>query len=173
MKRLLFFLICLFTNGAMAEPLLNNFYGIYTGSGTQETASGPLFMNLPRGFELEISPLKPNGFRIVWATVKYKGSNPNQLVEKRSEQATDFLPTERPGFYKAAENKDILRGGLTTWARVKGRLLVVYRLVVEDSGIPEMHVYRRMLTAKGLSLHFSAIRDGKEVRTVRGRYRKQ
>ena len=56
---------------------------------------------------------------------------------------------------------------------VKGEWLVVYRLVIGDDGIPETHIYRRVMTPQGLGLRFSAIRDGKEVRTVTGRYRKR
>ena len=130
-------------------------------------------MNTPRDFALEILPLKPSGFRVVWATIKHEGPNPNQLVPEQSEQAADFLPSKVPGIYHAVGNTDVLQGGLTSWARVNGDWLVVYRLVIGDDGIPETHIYRRVMTPQGLGLRFSAIRDGKEVRTVTGRYRKR
>ncbi len=40
-------------------------------------------------------------------------------------------------------------------------------------GVAELHVYQRMLTAKGLELFFTATRDNIEIRSVRGRYRKR
>ncbi len=173
MKWLPLFFFCIYANGAAADPLLDKFYGRYAGFGSLETTQGPYFMNTPRDFALEILPLKPNGFRVVWATVKHKGPNPNQLVPEQSKLVTDFHPSKRPGIYHAVGNTDVLQNGLTSWARVKGEWLVVYRLVVGDDGIPEMHIYRRVMTPQGLGLRFSAIRDGKEIRTVSGRYRKR
>ncbi len=54
-----------------------------------------------------------------------------------------------------------------------GNFLVVYRMVVDDTGVVELHVYQRMLTAKGLELFVTATRDNVGIRSVRGRYRKQ
>jgi hypothetical protein len=44
---------------------------------------------------------------------------------------------------------------------------------VDETGVAELHVYQRMLTAKGLELFFTATRDNVEIRSVRGRYRKR
>ena len=44
---------------------------------------------------------------------------------------------------------------------------------LDGDGVIELHVYQRMLTAKGLELFFTATRDNIEIRSVRGRYRKQ
>jgi hypothetical protein len=60
-----------------------------------------------------------------------------------------------------------------TWARLEGDVLVVYSMDVDESGVAELHVYQRKLTAKGLELFFMATRDNIEVRSVRGSYRKQ
>jgi hypothetical protein len=173
MRWLLLFIICVSANGAIADPLLEKFYGKYGGFGSLETSQGQSYFNTPRDFSLEILPLKPTGFRVVWATIKHKGPNLNRLRATKSEQSSDFFPSGKRGTYHAAGNKDVLNGGLTSWARVKGNWLIVYRLVVGDDGIPEMHVYRRVLTPLGLGLRFSAYRDGKEVRTVSGRYKKR
>jgi hypothetical protein len=160
-------------SGAAADPLLEKFYGKYGGFGTLETSDGPYYINTPRDFSLEILPLKPDGFRVVWSTLKHKGPNLNRLETEESHQATDFHPSGKQGVYHAAGNTGVLEGGLTSWARVQGPWLVVYRLVIGDKGIPEMHIYRRVVTPQGLGLRFSAIRDGKEVRTVSGRYRRE
>jgi len=73
MRWLLMFSFCIYANGAAADPLLDKFYGKYGGFGSLETTQGPYFMNTPRDFALEILPLKPSGFRVVWATIKHKG----------------------------------------------------------------------------------------------------
>lgn len=171
--RLIIFLGLLYANSAVADPLLDKFYGKYTGFGTLQTSSGAYYMNTPRDFDLEILPLAPNGFRIEWTTIKHKGSNPNELTPEISEQSSEFLPAAKRGTYHAMDSGDFLHGGVASWARVNDDWLTIYRLVVGDDGIPEMHIYRRVLQEKGLELRFSAIRDGKEIRTVTGRYRKQ
>ena len=63
--------------------------------------------------------------------------------------------------------------GPIQWARVQSDVLIVYRMEVDENGVIELHVYQRLLTAKGLELFFRATRDNIEVRSVRGRYRRQ
>jgi hypothetical protein len=137
-----------------------------------EDRSGP-FINTARDFEMTIAPLAPRGFRIAWTTIKRKGSSPNDLRVEMSRSSARFLPSGRPGIYHAVGNADPLAGGALMWARLSGDILSVYSLVVEPDGVPELHVYRRMWTAKGLELYFTAARDGMVVRTVRGRYTRQ
>lgn len=173
MRWLLLLILCIYANGAVADPLLQKFYGKYSGFGSLETTQGPYFMNTPRDFALEISPLGSKGFRVVWETIKHKGPSPNRLVPEQSKQAADFQPSKIPNIYHAVGNTDILRGGVISWAKVKGDWLIVYRLAMGDDGIPETHIYRRVMTPQGLGLRFSAYREGKEVRTVTGRYRKR
>ena len=60
-----------------------------------------------------------------------------------------------------------------TWARLQGNALIVYRMEVDENGVVELHVYQRMLTAKGLELFFTAARDNRQIRSVRGRYQKR
>ena len=44
---------------------------------------------------------------------------------------------------------------------------------VYEYGVAALHVYQRMLTAKGLELYITATRENIEIRWVRGRHRKQ
>ena len=161
-----------FADLATAEAGMGDFYGDYTGYGFAEDTTGP-FINTERDFELSIAPLEPDGFEVSWTTVKRKGDGPNSLEASISRNAAKFRPSDTPGVYHAEDNGAPLAGGILSWARLQGDLLTVYRMVVEPSGVPELHVYRRMITAKGLELHFTAVRDGKLVRSVRGRYRRQ
>ncbi len=157
---------------ARAEAALQDFFGQYKGYGFAQDDSGP-FINTPRDFELTIAPLENAGFQIVWTTIKRKGSSPNDLEAVMSRTSASFLPSGKPGLYHATGNADPLGGGAMVWARLAGDLLYIYRMVVSPDGVPELHVYRRMWTAKGLELFFTAARDGIVVRSVRGRYARQ
>lgn len=161
-----------FVNITTAKADMQDFYGDYKGYGFAEDTTGP-FINTERQFELSIVPLEPDGFEISWTTVKRKGDDPNSLEASVSRNRARLRPSGQPGVYHGVDNGAPLDGGTMTWARLQGGLLTVYRMVVEQSSVPELHVYRRMITAKGMELHFTAVRDGKMVRTVRGRYTRQ
>ena len=163
-------ILLLFPQGvAAAEGNLERFFGAYSGFGFAQDSTGP-FINTERDFAMAIGPLEAGGFEIVWQTVKRKGSNPNALDATLSQHELRFRPTDQPGLYHSLANSDPLAGGNLSWAKLDGDYLTVYSFVVEADGVPELHVYRRLWTAKGLELFFSALRDGEEVRTVRGRY---
>lgn len=157
---------------ASADSDLARFLGSYNGFGFAEDATGP-FINTERDFELAITPVAPDGFKVAWLTVKRKGNDPNNLEAVVSRQSATFLPSATPGIYHGVSNGEPLAGDDLTWARLRGSYLTVYQFVIKSNGVPELHVYRRMLTAKGLELQFTASRDGEQVRTVRGRYRKR
>ena len=156
---------------ANADARIENFFGYYTGIGFAADDSGP-FIRTPRDFELAIGPLEGGGFEIVWTTVKRKGSNPNSLESEVSQLAARFRPSDKPGVFLGDDNGTVFDAGLITWARLHRNSLFVYRMVVDENGVIELHVYRRMLTAKGLEVVFTATRDNKPIRSVRGRYRK-
>ncbi len=165
-------LIVGFIDTASADASLKKFFGSYSGYGFAQDSKGP-FLNTERDFELAIRPLEPDGFEVSWTTVKRKGSNPNALKTVMSRHASSFRPAGKPGIYHDVTNGNPLEGGLLSWARLQGDFLTVYRLVIQESGIPELHIYRRMRTAKGLELLFNALRGDKIVRTVRGRYKRK
>ncbi len=163
--------VCLAGN-ANADSRIENFFGSYVGFGFATDDSGP-FIRTERDFELVIGPLEGGGFEIAWSTVKRKGSNPNSLVAEVSKHAARFRPSDKPGVFFGTDNGTVRGGGPITWARLHRSLLVVYRMEVGENGVIELHVYQRMLTAKGLELFFTATRDNKPIRSVRGRYRKR
>ncbi len=161
-----------FAGNANADTRIEDFFGSYTGWGFATDASGS-FMRTERDFALAIGPLEGGGFEIAWATVKRKGSNPNSMVPEVSEHRALFRPSDKPGVFLGVDSGTVFGAGSITWARLQRNLLVVYRMEVDDNGVAEMHVYQRMLTAKGLELVFTATRDNKPIRSVRGRYRKR
>ncbi len=157
---------------ANADARIENFFGSYTGIGFAADDSGP-FIRTPRDFELAIGPLEGGGFEIAWATVKRKGSNLNSLESEVSKHTAQFRPSDKPGVFLGVDRGTVFGAGPITWARLQRNLLVVYRMEVDENGVAELHVYQRMLTAKGLELFFTATRDNKQIRSVRGRYQKQ
>ncbi len=161
-----------FAGAAKADVQISDFFGSYTGFGFATDRTGP-FMRTERDFELVIEPLEGGGFAIAWATLKRKGDNPNSLVSEVSEHQSRFRPSDKPGVFLGVNNGTVLGAGPITWARLHGNFLVVYRMEVDETGVVELHVYQRMLTAKGLELFFTATRDNIEIRSVRGRYRKR
>ncbi len=163
--------IC-FAGDAKADAQISDFFGSYTGFGFATDRSGP-FIRTERDFGLVIGPFEGGGFEIAWSTVKRKGSNPNSLVSEVSEHRSRFRPSDKPGVFLGVNNGTVFDAGPITWARLQSNVLVVYRMEVDENGVAELHVYQRMLTAKGLELFFTATRDNIEIRSVRGRYRKQ
>ncbi len=99
--------------------------------------------------------------------------NSRALVAEVSKHAARFRPSDKPGVFFGTDNGTVRGGGPITWARLHRNLLVVYRMEVSENGVIELHVYQRMLTARGLELFFTATRDNKPIRSVRGRYRKR
>ncbi len=165
-------LVVCFAGGAKADARISDFFGSYTGFGFATDSSGP-FIRTERDFALAIGPLEGGGFEIAWSTVKRKGSNPNSLVSEVSEHRSRFRPSDKPGVFLGVNNGTVFDAGLITWARLQSNVLVVYRMEVDETGVVELHVYQRMLTAKGLELFFTAARDNRQIRSVRGRYQKR
>ena len=163
--------IC-FSSNANAATRLADFFGFYLGFGMANDRTSTFFQT-ERDLRLTIGPLEGGGFEIIWSTVKRKGSNRSSLVSEESEHTAQFRPSGKPGVFLGANNGTLFDAGLITWARLQGNVLVIYRMAVDDNGVAELHVYQRMLTAKGLELFFIATRDNIEIRSVRGRYRKQ
>ncbi len=163
--------IC-FASNANATTRLADFFGFYLGFGMATDSTGPLYRT-ERDLRLTIGPLEGGGFEIVWSTVKRKGSNWNSLASEESEHTAQFRPSDKPGVFLGVNSGTLFGEAPITWARLQGDVLVVYSMDVDESGVAELHVYQRMLTAKGLELFFTATRDNIEIRSVRGRYRKQ
>ncbi len=161
-----------FASNAKADAQIEDFFGSYTGFGFATDRSGP-FIRTERDFELAIGPLEGGGFEIAWATVKRKGSDPNSLESEVSQHRTQFRPSDKPGVFLGVDNGTLFDAVPVTWARLQGNALIVYRMEVDENGVVELHVYQRMLTAKGLELFFTATRDNRPIRSVRGRYRKR
>jgi hypothetical protein len=115
------------------------------------------------------------GFLITWKTVIYKASG------KDEEQPADrvrFIPTRRANIFSAASRQDMFGKQVPIdpisgkdpyyWARISGKTLSVFNIIINDDGGYEMQVYHRTLTGDGMKVEFQRIRDGAPQRTVTG-----
>ena len=151
-----------------AEAAIKAFCGEYTGRSISSTDSGLS----ERDLSVSISDCG-EGFTLDWTTVTKK---PDGRIKRKS-YAIDFRPSGRPSIYASAMRTnmfgkqiplDPLKGDPYVWARLSGRTLTVFALLVTDDGNYEMQVYERTLTERGLDLKFSRLRDGRQLKLITG-----
>ena len=87
----------------------------------------------------------------------------------------DFLPSQRPGIFAAAMQRNVfghavqldpMKGEPYVWGRIVGETLTVYSLFLHDDGRYELQQFDRTLVEGGLQLNYTAIRDGVPQRSV-------
>lgn len=149
------------------------FVGKFVGESTQISGQDQWKRDL--SVEISKSP-DGGGFLVTWKTVIHKASG------KDEEQPADkvrFIPTKRENIFSAASRQDMF-GKLVPidpiygkdpyyWARIRGKTLSVFNIIINDDGGYEMQVYHRTLTGDGgMKVEFQRIRDGAPQRTVTG-----
>jgi hypothetical protein len=151
-----------------ADNSYQKFVGEYLGEGISD--EGGHLDN--RDLAVEIKP-SADGFILTWVSVTHKENG----TLKRKSYSVHFKPKGKSGLYGSAMRKDMfgnqvpmdpLEGDPYVWARISGDTLFVYALLITDEGGYEMQVYERTLTADGMELVYSRVRDGGVMRTVRG-----
>ena len=150
------------------EASVEVFCGEYAGHSISSTEDGLS----KRDLSVSISECQ-DGFTLEWTTVTKK---PDGRIKRKS-YAIDFRPSGRHGIYASAMRTnmfgkhiplDPLKGDPYVWARLSGRTLTVFALLVTDDGGYEMQVYERTLTESGLELKFSRLRDGRQLKLITG-----
>ncbi|MCB1364478.1 MAG: hypothetical protein KDK02_10165 [Rhodobacteraceae bacterium] len=153
--------------GVAARADIARFIGDYSGSAEMVSADGS---TTPRDMSVAISQTR-DGFRVQWTTVTYKSDGRTKV----SPYSVDFLPTDRPGIYSAAMQRNVfghavpldpMKGEPYVWGRITGDTLTVYSLFVDDNGGYEMQQYDRTLAEGGLQLEFTRFRNGEMLRSV-------
>ena len=148
------------------------FVGEYVGLSVAENPDGIGVQDV--GVKIAASQ---KGFTVTWTVVQ--GTVAGRM--KRGEYAVEFQPTARANIYSSAMAVDVfgnrvpldpLRGDPYVWARIQGATLTVYALLITDDAGYEMHTYDRTLSAQGLLLTHSRVRDGTVLQTVTGVLRK-
>ena len=155
------------------EPSFEAFFGSYVGRSVA-SAEGD---TAPRDLSVHIEE-SGDGFKVDWATVR-------QLADgstRRRALSIVFQPTKRSGIYGSAMRSDKfghrvpldpLKGDPYVWAKIQGRTLTVYALVITEEGGYEMQVYERTLTESGLDLRFARVRNGLRLKLITGTLTRQ
>jgi hypothetical protein len=143
------------------------FYGTWKGTGQVHSPDDTLAMTA-RDLDVKIAP-QGAGFRIAWTTVSYLEGGAGGSEVRRKSSTLDFLPSGRPGVFKAASAGDPFAGDAFSWARIKGQTLTVYLLNIREDGAYDMQSYARTLTGFAMDLTFTRVRDDEPQRSARGK----
>lgn len=156
-------LIC--TGHLLADPA--RFVGSYEGSAEVSVADGS---TIPRDMSVVITETK-EGFQVQWTSITIRPDG----RRKEKSYTIDFVPSERPSVYAAAQERNIfghlvqldpMKGEPYVWARIIDDTLSVYSLFVSESGGYNLQQYDRTLADGGLNLRFQTVRDGEIARAV-------
>jgi len=141
------------------------FFGSYEGRATGSAESRAD----DRDLSVTIGPADDGGFVVSWATaVRGEGGKD----EKRKAYTIAFQPTQRPGVYSSAMRANVFgdkvpmdpfKGDPFVWARLAGKTLSVYALIIQADGGYDLQIYDRTLAPDGLDLVFSRWVDRQQV----------
>jgi hypothetical protein len=158
------------STGVAAADEIDPFVGTFVGTSTRISGAD----QKTRDLNVEIAG-SGRGFTVTWRTVIHKASGKD---EEQPPEKVRFIPTPRPHIYSAASRQDMFGKQVPIdpisgkdpyyWARVHGKTLSVYNIIINDDGGYEMQVYHRTLTDGGMRVEFQRIRDGVPQRTVTG-----
>ena len=144
------------------QPFLGDFVGQVVYAGPAGLAKRDLEVSVRR---------ERGGFSLKWTTISQKSSG----KLKRAEHFVAFAPAKRPGFYAATDriNRlgvripiDPLAGDPQVWAKINGKTMTVYAVLITDDGKHEVQTYERTLVPGGMELNFSRVRDGKPLKAI-------
>ena len=150
----------------------------FLGSFVGQTLSAASDEVSPRDITVKIEPgERDNEFFLEWTLVSVKSSG----KIKRKQYRIKFAETRRDGIYKSKMRADMfgnqvpldpLKGEPFVWAKIEGSTLTVHTLLITDEGGYEMQTYNRTVTAEGMELKFTRVRDDQVMRTVTGKLKK-
>jgi hypothetical protein len=155
-----------------ASAAIEDFFGAYEG---QSISASEDRLEI-RDLAVVIEP-RERGFNVKWTTVIHRSAD----AVDRVKYSIDFEPSRRADVYRSGMRKDMfgnripldpMAGDPYVWARIRGRTLSVFALVIVEDGGFEMQVYDRTLTPTGLDLEFHRMRDGTEIKRISGRLKK-
>jgi len=166
-------LAIVFSPVVAAADTIDPFVGKFTGESSKVSGKDQAKRDLT--VEISKSP-DGKGFLVTWKTVIHKASGKD---EETPPDKVRFVPTRRDNIYSAASRQDMFGKQVPIdpisgkdpyyWARIAGRTLSVYNIIINDDGGYEMQVYHRTLVGDdGLKVEFQRIRDGSPQRSVTG-----
>lgn len=153
---------------AVAEDLpITAFAGHFAGTGIAKDEIDGSVDDTLRNIDVIITP-DGDVFALSWATILRRDGDADDSEIKQNHHALFFEPADRANVFKSGVEVDPLAGWPFIWARIKGRTLTVYSLLVHDDGSYEIQTYDRTLSDAGMELYFTRVRDGRLVRSVSG-----
>jgi hypothetical protein len=154
---------------AAEERKIKDFFGAYTGQSISVTGEGLS----ARDLSVKIKKSE-HGFNLSWTTVTRKK---DQAVSRKS-YSIEFSKSPRKNMWGSAVRRDafgnmqpinpLREGDPFVWATLKGSTLTVYALLITDTGGYELQTYARTLSAQGMTLRFTRLRDGKQLKAITG-----
>ena len=149
---------------------IERFFGHFEGSGISENADSIFFAVSVRDLDVKIRPAEGGGVQPELDHSHPRRRRPEQSQDQEEGQATlIFLPTDKPGVFRATEAGDPLRGEPVWWSRVEENTLYTYRMQINLDGTWQVQKYVRTVSGSGMTLVFERIMDGDQTRQVRGR----
>lgn len=152
-----------------ADRKISDFFGAYRGQSISVTGEGLS----ARDLNVAIKKTK-RGFNLSWTTVTRKK---NQSAKRKS-YSIDFSKSPRKNMWGSAVRRDafgnmqpinpLREGDPFVWATLKGDTLTVYALIITTAGGYELQTYARTLTADGMKLDFTRLRDGEKLKAITG-----
>ena len=153
---------------AAADVSIRAFYGTFSGGAVAENADSVYFATTARDSDVVIRP-DGEGFSVTWTSVIRGGGTPGDPDVRRKSDTRTFVPSGRPGLWRATDSGDPTKGGEMGWARIEDRSLIIYLMVIDAKGRYQIQRYERTVGGLGMDLTFSRVRDGEQVRTAKGR----
>ena len=150
------------------EVGIDAFYGTFQGHASADVGS----LTAPRDLSVTIAPAPDNGFSVAWTTTV----RASEGGDTSKTYAIAFRPTQRPGVYRSAMRANVFgervpldpfAGDPLFWARLSGRTLSVFALIILDDGGYDLQTYDRTLGGNGLDLVFSRWIDREQVADIR------
>ena len=153
---------------APAGPDIKVYYGDWHGTATALSETDEDFPSTKRDIALTITPTNLGGFTLSWSTLQRQKGDPKAPLEVLKSTTVEFVPSVQENQWRAKAEADPYTGGIVYFARLDARGLTVSSFTIAQDGKPEFQTYRRTVSGKNMKLEFSAVKDGKFVRTVKG-----
>jgi hypothetical protein len=157
---------------ASRDLSIRAFFGTFTGTGLARTEDSAYFGVTVRDLDVKIEALPGDGFQTKWTSVIRSGGDPARPRVRRREAVMQFMPV--PGkadlkLYRSTESGDPLDGKLMAWARITRNTLLMHMVQINEDGSYDFETYSRTLSASGMELVYSRVRDGEQYRSVKGK----
>ena len=104
-------------------------------------------------------------FTLTWKNFSSADDGAGLVLRERT---LDFVPSGRPGLWRAEDSGDPVTG-FAAWASIDGDTLTVDVVAVNEAGGLERQTYQRTVSGDEMMLLFTRVRDGAEDREIQGR----